>query len=171
MGLSIHEHSTQSYLVWLIKSIHLNKVARFSIFSIVKMTEGSKCLPSGHKSFTATVTEGGRVGEGAQNSLVLLVKRVHVDSLSNCELMIGKSRLFFQQQYVASALDTKKQPRSLSQHTGRLYVFLLFQFGSAAALGSTGRSGGERESWGDFWACGERGSSSGGGLSGWKGLL
>lgn len=72
------------------------------------MTEGSKRLPSGHKSFTATVTEGGGVGEGAQNSLVLLVKRVHVDSLSNCELMIGKSRLFLQQQYVASALDKKK---------------------------------------------------------------
>lgn len=152
MGLSIHERSTQSYQVRLIESIHLNKVARFSIFSIVKMTEGSKRLPSGHNSFTATVTEGGGVGEGAQNSLVLLVKRVHVDSLSNCELMIGKSRLFLQQQYVASALDQKqKQPdQSLSQHTGRLYVFLLFQFGSATALGSTGRSGGERESWGDF---------------------
>lgn len=51
----------------------------------------NKLLPSGHKSFTATVTREGR------SNIVLLVKRVHVDSLSNCELMIGESRLVRQQ--------------------------------------------------------------------------
>lgn len=102
------------------------------------MTGGNKRLPSGHKSFTATVTGG------KKSKIVLLVKRVHVDSLSNCELMIGESRLV-RQQHVALTLD--ETPRSVS---GTLYVFLLFQLGSAAAFGSTGRSGGERESWGDF---------------------
>ena len=43
--------------------------------------------------------------------MVLLVKRVHVDSLSNCELMTGESRLVHQQQYVALTLD--KTPRSV----------------------------------------------------------
>lgn len=84
--------------------------------------------------------------------------------------MIGRSRL-------ASTLDEKKKTKQKEKITpgavsqAALYVFLLFQLGSAAAPGSAGRSGGERESWGDFCACGERGSSSGGGLSGWKGLL
>lgn len=31
----------------------------------------------------------------SKGSLVLLVKRVHFDSLSNCELIIGESRLVF----------------------------------------------------------------------------
>lgn len=37
--------------------------------------------------------------------MVLLVKRVHVDSLFNCELIIGESRLVHQQQHVALTLD------------------------------------------------------------------
>lgn len=90
-----------------------------------------------------------RGGAGGGNSLVLLVKRVHFDSLPSCQLMVAKSRQVRQQQYVALTLD--KTPRSVSQASaGRLYVFLLFQFGSAAAFGSTGRSGGEWESCGDF---------------------
>lgn len=81
--------------------------------------------------------------------MVLLVKRVHVDSLSNCELIIGEAR-FVHQQHVALILE--KTPRLVSQPAltvFSLYVFL-FQFGSAAAFRSTGRSSGERESWGDF---------------------
>lgn len=44
--------------------------------------------------------------------MVLLVKRVHVDSLSNCELIIGDAR-FVHQQHVALILD--KTPRSVRQ--------------------------------------------------------
>jgi len=78
------------------------------VFFIIKMTGGNKLLPSGHKSFTVSHC-GGKKKE--QNSLVLLEKRVHVDSLSNCELMIGESRLVHQQ-HVALTLD--KTPRSVS---------------------------------------------------------
>lgn len=46
------------------------------------------------------MTGGNCHGGEKQTSLVLLVKRVHVDSLSNCELMIGAARLV----HVASAL-------------------------------------------------------------------
>ena len=75
------------------------------------------------------------------------------DSLSNSELMIGESRLVHQQQHCVfdPGQHNKNTHISFSASTGRLYdLFLLFQLGSAAAFSSTGRSRGERESWGDF---------------------
>jgi len=92
------------------------------------MSGGNKLLPSGHKSFTVSHCGGG----GEQNSLVLLEKKVHVDSLSNCELMIGESRLVHQQ-HVALTLD--KTPRSVSQP-----ALADFMFSCCSSLGLRRRS-------------------------------
>ena len=54
-------------------------------------------------SFRARIIHSHSHG-GEKSKTVLLVKKVQVDSLSNCELMIGEST-FVHQQHVALTLD------------------------------------------------------------------
>lgn len=142
MGLSIKMCSTQFYHEKLMSQFILNKTWIFESFSFIFFVIFF-LLPAGHNSFTATVTEGKELN-------CLLVNGVHVDSLFNCELIIGESRFvqLRRRRHAASTLDKTLGPVS-ARHS--FYVFLLFQFASGmAALGSAGRSCGERESWGDF---------------------
>lgn len=153
------------------ESIHLNKEACFvSFFFLMKMTRGNQLSLRGTNQSQPLSVRGKQ-----QNCFAGYEKK---------EKEKKKGTVWFPFQLwaydwliqtcpsAAHGFDPGQNTLiSLWTGTALLYVFLLFQLGSATVLGSTGRSGGERESWGDFWACGERGSSSGGGLSGWKGLL
>lgn len=110
-------------------------------------------------SFHQGSTQSPRLGsltEPSSSILVVIVSTAGtVGTKSSChreESVAGQGGEFFPLPTASLCLASPDPPIMwLVQHR-RVYVFLLFQLGSAAALASTGRSSGERESWGDFWA-------------------